>query len=379
MKFHSKLLSLFTTFYGHMGNQLYPMELNRPQSYPHLLVNIAFNLLFFYYIRNDLFLSKHMITVFDSFKPIFTLLTKIFLFYAQQIILVANFCFSFYYGPQITAALNSSLFNSVRLFTDGRRARLIIGALVVFDLGLFAISYHFQLVQYTGSWGVYSFGAIVVLFSLSSNAYLYLHLLLYWQYGTWVVLRQQQQQQQQQQKEGQTTSSLEAVLLKVRSLAELNDRLFSLVSFPLATFLFMVVFCTIATIGMFSMVNVRSFTDALFLVYPVTTIGYIFAVVRLNGLVLEEFDRLVDYLKGGETEMRSVDKLRQLGLYGYNWRKPVAKKASLWSKIKVHELKLKYRGCFQFRLFSLQKVDTAFLFACLLFILNIVVFLVQTK
>lgn len=376
MKFNSKLLFLFTTFYGHMGNQLHPIVLKgSPEGYLHLGVNIAFNILFLYYIRNDLFLSAHMLAIFDTFKPIFALLTKIFLFYAQEIILVVNFCFSFWYGPQITTTLNSALFNSVRLFNDARKVRLYFTAFLALDLALFFISYHFQLVQYfsSGAWGAsYSLGATVVLFCLSSNTYLYLHLCLYWQYGTYVVLRQQQQ------KEGQR-SNLEAVLWKVRSLAELNDRLFSLASFPLATFLFMVVFCTIATIGMFSLVSFHSFTDALFLVCPVTTIGYIFAVVRLNGLVLEEFDRLVDCLKGGETEMRSVDKLRQLGLYGYNWRKPVAKKASLWSKIKVHELKLKYRGCFQFRLFSLQKVDTAFLFACLLFILNIVVFLVQTK
>ncbi|KAH9394139.1 hypothetical protein TYRP_021273 [Tyrophagus putrescentiae] len=374
MKFNSKLLFLFTTFYGHMGNQLHPIVLGSAESYLHLGVNISFNILFLYYIRNDLFLSLHMLAIFDTFKPIFALLTKIFLFYAQEIILVVNFCFSFWYGPQITTTLNSALFNSVRLFNDARKVRLYFTAFLALDLALFFISYHFQLVQYfsSGAWGAsYSLGATVVLFCLSSNTHLYLHLCLYWQYGTYVVLGQQQKE---------SLTSLKEIIAKVRSLAELNDRLFSLASFPLATFLFMVVFCTIATIGMFSLVNFRSFTDALFLVYPVTTIGYIFAVVRLNGLVLEEFDRLVDYLKGGETEMRSAtDKRRQLGLTGYNWRKPVAKKASLWSKIKVHELKLKYRGCFQFRLFSLQKVDTAFLFACLLFILNIVVFLVQTK
>lgn len=373
MKFNTKLLNLIVNFYGHLSNQMHP--LNRTAGgYFHLVVNIIFNFLFLYYLTQDLYRIAPQIAFLDTFKPVLSMLIKFFLYYAQQLILVANFLFSLWYGPQMTYCLNSSLFNSVPFFNDGPKIKLFFAVFIIAEILLFIASSKDQIVYYFNLGGAFSVIGIIVFFSFTTNTYFHLHLLLYWQYGTIVILRQLQKPQQLQ------SISLEKLIHRVRSIALINDRFYSLLSFPLASFLFVIIFGSIATISAFSAGIIRNWVNLLEMSYPFTTWVYIVVLVKLNEKILKDFDHLmVVCLTANDTRKMFATEARIVQLYYTKNDNLLNKKAKIWCKVRVHELKRKYRDCFQLRLFGMIKINNYFLLSSTLFVLNLVVFLVQTK
>lgn len=372
MKFNTKLLQIFVNFYGLLGNQLHPFERKNSSSsgYFYLTFNLTQNCLFLYYFQNDLFLFQTMMTTFEvNAKPLFSLIVRIFLMHGQQVLLSLSFLSSFWYGPQMTCLLNSPSFNSVPLFNDRRFIRHLVLVFITFDLLLFALSYSIQIGYYFTKGSLYSAGALLVILIFSTDLYLHLHMLSYGQYGSLVVLRQLTQNDTL----GLHSSS--TVVHKVRALALTNDRLFSIISLSFSTFLLLNVICVISTVGMYTIMPINSLSDLVFALYPILTWVYIVFLVHLNGKVLSAFDRF--YAKLLKAEDQTWVKSTTGELF---FLKTISLKANNtnWSGVNVHELR-EYRALFQLRLFSIVKMNYSFLLAVSLFVLNLIVFLIQTK
>ncbi|KAH9394140.1 hypothetical protein TYRP_021274 [Tyrophagus putrescentiae] len=302
-------------------------------------------------------------------KPLFSLLVKAFLQFGElsmiitsqvysliygpevirlctktgvhQALVLLNFLHSLCRGPEVVATLNCSLFSSIPLYNDWKRLRIVLSLYLLYNLSLYVSAFHSILLRYLNSSlnnGLYLAGTFLALFIINANAHFYLHLLLFMQYGTLAVLRQQ--------------LPLQSSVQNVRTLALANDRLSSLVSLPLTTYLVLFLAESISTFTTFGYFQKRRWDKKLYAVYPTVTWLYIAALVYFNRKVLQEFDRFNTNLRG---------------------------KVEGWTRLKVFELTKQYRARLQLRLFRLITIDASFVLACLLFTLNFVVFLVQTN
>lgn len=352
MKFNSKLLQIIINFYGLMGNQFHRLECKTDSNgYFYLAFNLVLNLVYLYYsTQHDLFLLAAMMSSFNiQMKPFFSLIISIFLMISQHVVFLLNILYIYVYGPQMTYLLNSSSFNTVPLFNNRRTVCLVVGAFTTFNLFIFYSLYRFHLSYYFHQHSLFSAGAIFIIFTYSTNLYLPLHLLLYLQYGTLVVLRQLTSS-------GSLPSSCSA-LHRARSLVLTNDRLLSLFSFPLASVILIITNCTVVSTVMYTVMPAieLSAESLLVSVYPVVTWVYIAFLVHLNERILREYDRFC-----------SKQTLN-------------FKKNTGWSgRCVMHELR-QYQALLQLRLFGMVKIDYSFLLALGLFTLNLIVFLVQTK
>ena len=337
LTFNTKLLKIIVHFYGHLGHNLFSVR-----RYSHFLfLNLSLCCLVFYYLQNDLFLSTSIVALFDAVKPLLSLFSRFLFNYAHQALVLLNFLHSLCRGPEVVATLNCSLFSSVPLYNDWKRLRILLAVYLLYNVSLYISAFHSILLRYLNSSlnnGFYSVGTFLALFIINANAHFYLHLLLFMQYGTLVVLRQQ--------------LPLQSSVQNVQTLALANDHLSSLVSLPLTTYLVLFLAESISIFTVFGYFQKRRWDKKLYAVYPTVTWLYIALLVYFNRKVLQEFDR---------------------------FNKSLNSKIEGCTRVKVFELTKQYRARLQLRLFRLITIDASFVLACLLFTLNFVVFLVQTN
>lgn len=352
--------------YRVLGNQLVPLFPPNRLGLIHLLLNSALNLLtFFYLLERDVLQFDSLVSAILPVKPLFSLLVKFCIKYSVLSLIISTQIYCFYYGPEVVKALNSPLFNSVPFFQSKAASVKIVVIFTLINLATFFINFSHQLRSWLGSAGwppsLESLFAVLVLFTVNANVYFYLHLCLYLQIGTSVLLaRLEATLRLSRNIPRLSKSDTLSVFSQLRHLALTHERVVLLIAFPLGYLILVLCLGAINCAGMVAIFYNGNLTILIMLFYPITSGGYLTLLTYLNQGNLKAFDRLASEL----SKRKSA--------------KNVLKNEDVTVKY-TFEMKEQYRRCFQLRLFSMANLDSRFILAAFFLVLNFVVFLAQTK
>lgn len=375
--------------------QLFP--LNR-QGLVHFLLNTLVNTLALYYlVYADILLIGNIVGLAKNrAKPLFSVLFRTFIGFGELSLLITSQLYSILFGPEVISVLNSPAFKNVQLFHSRAAAVKIVVCFFLLNTVVFLCDFNIQL----GVWWMHlpllKFVIVFcVLFIMATNTYVYLHLLLYLQFGTRVVLRGLQAELSGNSCVGRNrcdnSKSLTLVVFKLRQVALLNERALGLLAFPVSFFVFMNFCYYVCCWGLLFFFHTTFLGSLIFLFYPATGWMYFTLLVLLNTNNLKIFDQLKAQMDSAiigrqqQQEKQLRGRKKRLTVEGRNFDQlnfPGDVASSFPSNqilLSNFELNNQYRRCFQVRFFSLIDVDLRFILATALLALNFIVFLAQTN
>lgn len=368
--------------------RLFPLS---RQSVVYFTLNMTVNCLTLYYLLyKDVLLLQQLVSLVRDTKPLFSVFLRAFVEYSELSLLVTSQLYLLHLGPNLIDLLNSPAFDSVKLYTS-KAATVKIAALFIICVTItYLLSFSLQVsVQWARPLTLDTALALLVLYLICVNTYFYLHLLLYLQYGTGVVLRGLQAELSRLGGNSRRTR-LTSVYFKLRQVALLNDRFLGLIAFPFSFFVFMNFSYFVCSWGVLTIFYTNFLNSLMILFYPIVTWTYFISLVLLNRHNLAHFEKLnkslakvskLEELKSLVNQRRKklVTSMRinffQRELFANDvTQKSVYRFSSLNS-----ELAQTYQRCFQLRFFNMIDADLRFILISALLALNFIVFLAQTK
>lgn len=335
----------------------------------HFLCNNFINFLTIYYLlQKDVFQFELFANIILPVKPLFSLLVTSLMQFCELSLILFTQMYCLFYGPEVIKILNSPLFDTVSIFRSKTTSVKIVAIYLLLNMSAFLINFsHHLIVLLERGWPQFleSLASVLVLFTIHTNAYFYMHLFLYLQYGTYLVLAHFKAQLEKDCRNSRLSENVfTSVHSQLRLLALKHEQVVSLIAFP---FIFLVLMLYVGAINCLALAAVFYNGDPLIFVtffHPITSWGYLLIITILNRKNLQVFDQLVVELS--EKQLVKIVLKNDVTVFARGFGI-------------ISEQNKQYREYFTLKLFNLIKINNSFILTSVLFVLNFVVFVVQTK
>ncbi len=370
-------LKLFLAFYGNTSIQLLPV---RPRENFSSLLNLLWNMLLiaagsyriyrFTYYSSKSTKNPAMIRIFKE-NPLLALLHDIATVYLYQIAFLLNsayFIVISFRAPkkncqkfEIVSLLNSCLSGLPRFQSVSTSKKIFFSLITVHQITfLLTISWTiYSVVKQHPPWYVHLPLEWAQFYILNTNTYMPCIITHLYKYCTVESLKLVTKNYEKE-------NDISKLEVELRRLATLNAQLNEALSFSMLVFIVPYVAEVLLT---FSFVWVIRFAhvDTYLLQFALHLFSLAYGEVAVQRQLTKVFSIIANHHKKVST------------FAGENSRRCIKSEVNMMKPIRNLELLSLYRHRFQLRLFSLVSINWAFIFALALFVLNYVIFIMQTS